>query len=159
MQTFTKKIIAFDIGDKRIGVAASDPFGSMALPQETYHRKNFNSDVAALASLAVARGAEIIVCGLPLNVDGTHSEQTQKTLSFIEELKKHVNIPIELQDERFSTKEAHRVLIAESMRREKRKSYVDSVAASFILDDYMRKKQNETARANACDNSNGESEN
>lgn len=143
MTVNAKKIIAFDIGDKRIGVAVSDPFGNMALPLETYHRKSFERDVAALADLASARYADVIVCGLPLNVDGTHSEQTEKTLSFIEELKKHVTIPVELQDERFSTKEAHRVLISESMRREKRKSYVDSVAASFILDDYMRKKANE----------------
>ena len=58
---------------------------------------------------------------------------------FVEELKKHTNIPIEFQDERYSTKEAHRVLISQNMRREKRKSYVDSVAASFILEDYMRR--------------------
>lgn len=143
MQTIAKKIIAFDIGDKRIGVAASDPFGNMALPLETYHRKNFERDVVALAALVKEREAQVVVCGLPINVDGTHSEQTEKTLSFIEELKKHVSVPIELQDERFSTREAHRVLIAEGQRREKRKNYVDSVAASFILDDYMRRKANE----------------
>ncbi len=143
MTVNAKKIIAFDIGDKRIGVAVSDPFGNMALPLETYHRKSFERDVTALADFASARYADVIVCGLPLNVDGSYSEQTEKTLFFIEELKKRVLIPVELQDERFSTKEAHRVLISESMRREKRKSYVDSVAASFILDDYMRKKANE----------------
>ena len=137
------KIIAFDIGDKRIGVAVSDPFGNMALPLETYFRKNFAADIAALCDLAKKNYAEIIVCGLPLNVDGTFSEQTEKTLSFIEELKKRTDLPVETQDERFSTKEAHRVLISENMRREKRKNHVDSVAASFILDDYMRRKANE----------------
>lgn len=134
-----KRIICFDIGDKRIGVAVSDPFGSMALPVETYYRKNFETDLAALAKMAADRPADVIVCGLPLNVDGTSSEQTAKTQSFVEELKKHTNIPIEFQDERYSTKEAHRVLISQNMRREKRKSYVDSVAASFILEDYMRR--------------------
>ncbi len=134
-----KRIICFDIGDKRIGVAVSDPFGSMALPVETYYRKNFETDLAALAKMAADRPADVIVCGLPLNVDGTPSEQTAKTQSFVEELKKHTNIPIEFQDERYSTKEAHRVLISQNMRREKRKSYVDSVAASFILEDYMRR--------------------
>lgn len=134
-----KRIICFDIGDKRIGVAVSDPFGSMALPVETYYRKNFETDLAALVKMAADRPADVIVCGLPLNVDGTPSEQTAKTQSFVEELKKHTNIPIEFQDERYSTKEAHRVLISQNMRREKRKSYVDSVAASFILEDYMRR--------------------
>lgn len=134
-----KRIICFDIGDKRIGVAVSDPFGSMALPVETYYRKNFETDLAALAKMAADRPADVIVCGLPLNVDGTPSEQTAKTQSFVEELKKHTNIPIEFQDERYSTKEARRVLISQNMRREKRKSYVDSVAASFILEDYMRR--------------------
>ncbi len=134
-----KRIICFDIGEKRIGVAVSDPFGSMALPVETYYRKNFETDLAALVKMAADRPADVIVCGLPLNVDGTPSEQTAKTQSFVEELKKHTNIPIEFQDERYSTKEAHRVLISQNMRREKRKSYVDSVAASFILEDYMRR--------------------
>lgn len=134
-----KRIICFDIGDKRIGVAVSDPFGSMALPVETYYRKNFETDLATLAKMAADRPADVIVCGLPLNVDGTPSEQTAKTQSFVEDLKKHTNIPIEFQDERYSTKEAHRVLISQNMRREKRKSYVDSVAASFILEDYMRR--------------------
>ena len=134
-----KRIICFDIGDKRIGVAVSDPFGSMALPVETYYRKNFETDLATLAKMAADRPADVIVCGLPLNVDGTPSEQTAKTQSFVEELEKHTNIPIEFQDERYSTKEAHRVLISQNMRREKRKSYVDSVAASFILEDYMRR--------------------
>lgn len=140
-----KKYIAFDIGDKRIGVAVSDPFGNMALPVETYRRKNFETDLAALAKMAEERAADVIVCGLPTNVDGTPSEQTEKTLSFIAELKKKTSIAIDVQDERYSTKEAHRVLIQQDMRREKRKNFVDSVAASFILDDYMRKKKNENA--------------
>ena len=82
------KCICFDIGDKRVGVAVSDPFGEMALPLETYHRKNFNKDLEYLAHLAESRYAEVIVCGLPLNFDGSRSEQTEKTESFIQELKK-----------------------------------------------------------------------
>lgn len=134
-----KKYIAFDIGDKRIGIAVSDPFGSMALPLETYHRKNFADDVKYLIKKAEERGADEIVCGLPLNFDGSESEQTAKTRSFIDELKNNTKIPVVATDERFSTMEAHRVLISEDMRRDKRKKVVDAVAASFILDDYMRK--------------------
>lgn len=135
-----KKYVCLDIGDKRIGIAVSDPLGSMALPYDTYHRKNFNDDVMALVKIAEQRGADCIVCGLPVNFDGSKSEQTLKTESFINELAKQTSIPIEVQDERFTTLEAHRVLISENMRRDKRKMHVDAVAASFILEDYMRKQ-------------------
>ena len=136
----TKKYIAFDIGDKRVGIAVSDPFGNMAMPLETYNRKNFAEDIKYLVKIAEERGADVIVCGVPLNFDGTKSEQTEKTLSFIEEIKKNTAIKTDVQDERFSTMDAHRVLISEDMRRDKRKKVVDAVAASFILEDYMRRQ-------------------
>lgn len=73
------RIIAFDIGDKRIGVAISDPFNEMALPVETYWRKSLTKDVDYLVALAKSRYSETIVCGLPLNFDGKECEQTEKT--------------------------------------------------------------------------------
>lgn len=133
------KIIAFDIGDKRVGVAASDPLGIMALPMKTYWRKGFEKDLAALAELAAKNCAEKIVCGLPLDFDGRECEQTQKTREFIEGLKRYTSIPIITADERFTTKMARRVLIEADMSREKRKDVIDSVAASYILEDYLRK--------------------
>lgn len=133
------RIIAFDIGNKRIGVAISDPFGQMALPLETYFRKNFEKDLEYLSNLAKEKEAEIIVCGLPLNFDGSKSEQATLTQSFVEELKKHTEIPIVFQDERFSTLEARRLLLEADMRRDKRKNVIDKIAASYILEDYMRK--------------------
>lgn len=136
------KFICFDIGNKRIGVAVSDPFMSMALPKETFFRKNFESDLVALSDLAKKEGADRIVCGLPLNVDGTESQQTKLTRSFIDALKKVTDIPIVTADERYSTLEARRILIEGDVRREKRKNYVDSIAASFILEDYINKLKN-----------------
>lgn len=133
------KFIAYDIGNKRVGVAVSDPFMSMALPRETYWRKNYEKDIVFLAELAKKEGADRIVCGLPLNFDGSESEQTAITRSFIEKLKTATDIPVVTADERFSTKEATRVLIAADVSREKRKRYVDSIAASYILEDYIRK--------------------
>lgn len=133
------KFIAYDIGNKRVGVAVSDPFMSMALPRETYWRKNFEKDIAFLAELAKKEGADRIVCGLPLNFDGSESEQTTITRSFIEKLITATDIPVVTADERFSTKEATRILIAADVSREKRKKYVDSIAASYILEDYIRK--------------------
>lgn len=138
------RIIAFDIGDKRIGVAVSDPFNEMALPVETYWRKSLTKDVDYLIVLAKSRYAETIVCGLPLNFDGKECEQTEKTRFFIEELKKKTDIEIVTQDERFSTKEARRVLLEADMRREKRKDVIDKIAASYILEDYLRRIKNQT---------------
>ncbi len=136
------KAIAFDIGDKRIGVAVSDPFGEFALPLETYYRKNFNKDIEYLCRLAKDRFVDVIVCGLPLNFDGTKSEQTLKTESFVEELKKHTAIPVVFEDERFTTMEARRVLIEGNVRREDRKAVIDKVAASYILENYLLRRKN-----------------
>jgi putative Holliday junction resolvase len=136
-----KRYIAFDIGDKRIGIAITSLLDDMILPVETYHRKNLNDDLKYLVEQAKGRSVQKIVCGLPLNVDGTPSIQTEKTMFFIERMKELTNIPIELQDERYSTMEAHRVLISEDMRREKRKKYVDAIAACFILEDFIRAEQ------------------
>ena len=133
------KLIAFDIGNKRIGVAVSDPFMSMALPDKTYFRKNLQEDINALVTIAKNKGADRIVCGLPLNFDGSRSEQTEITERFIERLKLATEIPVVTTDERFSTKQATRDLIAGDVSRKDRKNYVDSVAASYILEDYIRK--------------------
>ena len=69
------RYIAFDIGDRRIGVAVSDPFNSYALPSQTYVRTGFQRDIAALSAIIKEKGATHIVCGLPVNADGTPSEQ------------------------------------------------------------------------------------
>lgn len=134
-----ERYVAFDIGDKRIGVAISDPFNTYALPSLTYFRKGFTVDAEALARIAREKGATVIICGLPVNFDGTEAVQTEKTRKFIEALKEKVNIPVVCEDERFTTKMAHETLISEGMRREKRKNYVDALAAANILDGYLAK--------------------
>lgn len=132
-----ERYVAFDIGDKRIGVAVSDPFNTYALPSQTYYRKGFRTDVAALAAIAKEKGATVIVCGLPVNFDGTEALQTRKTRDFIEALAQSTPIPVVCADERFTTQMAHETLIGEGMRREKRKYYVDALAAASILDGYL----------------------
>ncbi|MGN0804779.1 MAG: Holliday junction resolvase RuvX [Candidatus Coproplasma sp.] len=134
-----ERYVAFDIGDKRIGVAISDPFNTYALPSVTYHRKNFREDISALVKIANEKGATTIVCGLPVNFDGSDALQTQKTERFISALREATTIPIVCEDERFTTMMAHETLISEGMRREKRKSYVDALAAANILDGYLQK--------------------
>ena len=82
------------------------------------------------------------MCGLPLNFDGSKSEQTLKTESFIEELRKNTDITIVTEDERFTTLEARRLLLEADMRRQDRKAVIDKVAASYILETYMLKQKN-----------------
>lgn len=134
-----ERYVAFDIGDKRIGVAISDPFNTYALPSKTYFRKGFKEDIKALAEIAKEKGATVIVCGLPVNFDGTPALQTEKTERFISALKEATPIPVVCEDERFTTVMAHETLIEEGMRREKRKNFVDALAAANILDGYLQR--------------------
>lgn len=138
-----KRIVAFDIGDKRIGVAASDPFNTFALPASTYFRtKNAEEDAKNLAKIVAEKDAGLIVCGLPLNFDGSESIQTVKTKKFVELLQKYTQVPVVFEDERFTTMEAERVLISGGVRRENRKQSIDSIAASYILEGFLSRKQN-----------------
>lgn len=133
-----KRVIAFDIGDKRIGVAISDPFNGYAMPCETYFRAGkFETDVAAIAKIATERGVGTIVCGMPVNFDGSESVQTEKTRRFIEALKEKTDLPVELEDERFTTMQAREVQIQGGVKRGDRKKSVDSIAASYILEGYL----------------------
>ena len=125
------------MGDTRIGIAVSDPFNTYALPSETYFRKGFANDIAALADIVKQKGATAVVCGLPVNFDGTEAVQTVKTRNFINALKAEINLPVYCEDERFTTIMAHQTLISEGMRREKRKNCVDALAAANILDGFL----------------------
>lgn len=146
-----ERYIAFDIGDKRIGVAVSDPFNTYALPSFTYHRKNIKEDIAELVNIAAEKGATAIICGLPVNFDGTEAVQTVKARRFIEALKEATALPVICEDERFTTQMAHETLISEGMRREKRKNYVDALAAANILDGYLGRIKKDSKGADAME--------
>ncbi len=138
-----KRVIAFDIGDKRIGVAISDPFNEYAMPCETYFRtRNFKEDVKAIANIAKERGVGVIVCGMPVNFDGSESIQTTKTQQFIDALKAETSLPIELEDERFTTMQARETQIMGGVKRGDRKKTIDSIAASYILESYLARMKN-----------------
>jgi putative Holliday junction resolvase len=143
----TKRAIAFDIGNKRIGVAISDPFNEYAMPCETYVRtRNFDVDVAAIAKIAQDRGVGVIVCGLPVNFDGTESIQTVKTQQFIDALRQKTDLPIELEDERFTTMQARETQIEGGIKRGDRKKTIDSIAASYILESYLARQKHKNKK-------------
>lgn len=132
-------IIALDIGDKRIGIAVNDPVCNIPLPFQTYNRKHLNDDIAYILSIAKMRNAQVIVCGMPYNYDGTDSYQTIKTKKFVTALSNVTDLKVEIQDERFTTLDAREILIEADIKREKRKQLIDKVAASYILESYLKK--------------------
>ena len=129
--------MALDIGDRRIGIAVSDPFGEYAMPCDTYFRTcDLSSDAAALAKIAAEKGGEI-VCGLPLNAEGNEGEQAEKTRRFVAVLAEKTSLPIAWEDERFTTAAAREVQIMGGVKRGDRKRTIDSIAASYILEGYL----------------------
>ena len=135
-----ERFLCLDIGDKRIGVAVSDPFNSYALPVETYHRKNLRTDLDKIVWYVKEKCVTALVCGLPVNFDGTPSVQTKKAEFFIEKLKERLSVEIFTVDERCSTCEAEDRLIEQGMSREERKQVVDSLAATTILQGFLNDK-------------------
>ena len=135
-----ERFLCLDIGDKRIGVAVSDPFNSYALPVETYTRKNLRLDLEKIKWYVKEKSATALVCGLPVNFDGTPSVQTQKAEFFIQKLKEILNVEIFTVDERCSTCEAEESLISQGKSRQERKQFVDSLAASTILQGFLNDK-------------------
>ena len=135
-----ERYLCLDIGDKRIGVAVSDPFNTYSLPVATYTRKNLKTDLAFMANLAKDKAATAFVCGLPVNFDGTPSIQTEKARFFIERLKETTDLPVYSVDERCTTVEAEETLIGQGKTRKERKAVVDSLAAANILQGFLNEK-------------------
>lgn len=133
-----KRLIGLDIGDKRIGIAVSDTMRLIASPHSVIIRSNIKSDLSQLLKLQKELDADSFIVGLPLNMDGSRGFQCEKVQEFANILKnKGVNIV--LWDERLSTKSAERSMIEAGVRRNKRKTSIDSVAAALILQSYLNK--------------------
>jgi putative Holliday junction resolvase len=129
------RVIALDVGEKRIGVAVSDPLGRTAQPLETIKRDERFAE--RLLKLIAELGAERLVVGLPLSMDGTESSQAGAVRRFVEEIEGILKIPVTFVDERLSSREANS-LIAEGGRRPGRKrGATDRVAAALILRLYL----------------------
>ena len=131
------RIVGLDFGDRRIGVAVSDPTAFLASPRGVIEYRDIHVAKKAVAALCREVDASRIVIGLPLNMDGSEGPAVEKVRAFIELLRSVIEVPIETWDERLTTKSAHDVLIEAGTRREKRKGLVDKLAAQFILQGYL----------------------
>lgn len=128
--------MGLDIGDRRIGVAFSDPAQVIASPHSVYQRVGYGPDCRHFVALAQQNQAEYVVVGLPRNMDGSQGFQAQKTAAFAAQLQQ-AGLRVETWDERLTTKMADAALIEGGMRREQRRQTVDKVAAAVILQSYL----------------------
>jgi len=140
-----KRIIALDVGDRRIGIAVSDSLGITAQPVETYTRVGYGPDSRHIAELAAKYETDQILCGLPRNMDGSQGFQVAKVQEFAAKLEEK-GLVISYYDERMTTMLAEGALLEGNVRREERKKKVDMVAAVMILQSYLDAKAFEDAQ-------------
>lgn len=142
------KIIALDVGDKTIGVALSDELKITAQGLMTIERVGIRKDTGKIIDLIREHNCDTVVVGLPKNLNGTNSIQTDKVYEFKTMLENKMrsssmkDIPLIFQDERFTTLMAERVLIEADVSRKKRKKVIDKQAAILILQGYLDKLRN-----------------
>ncbi len=135
----SKRIVALDVGDARIGVAVSDPARTIAQPLETYRRVGYGPDSRYLKALCGRYETDEVLLGLPLNMNGTAGPQAAKTKAFGEVLAA-AGLRVFYSDERLTSVTAERALMEGNVRREDRKAYVDKVAAAVILTQWLREQ-------------------
>jgi len=130
------RLLGLDVGDRRIGVAVSDPTGLLASPISVYRRSDDLRDADHIVSLVEEYEASGVVVGLPMNMDGSEGPQAEKTRHFADILRRR-GLQILFWDERLSTMEATRLLMEHRHTRRKVRSRVDMTAAALILQSYL----------------------
>ncbi len=131
------RILALDHGTVRIGVALSDELKIFATPLEFIPAEPAADVLTRLQNLVREKEVETIIVGMPRNMDGSFGPAAEKVRAFIATLKTVITVPIRTWDERLTSTQANRMLIAGGVRREKRKEKVDGMAAAILLQSYL----------------------
>ncbi len=131
------RVLALDLGKRRIGLALSDELGITAQGLETLERSNIREDLARLAQLALDKNVALILMGNPLHMSGHAGRQSEYTRDFAERLHAATGLPVEFRDERLTTVEAERVLRQSGISIQKRAKAVDRLAAVILLESYL----------------------
>jgi putative Holliday junction resolvase len=131
------RILALDHGTRRIGVSVSDEMKMIASPLEYIPAEPFAFFLARLHEIIRDKEVELILIGMPRNMDGSYGPATLKVQEFVTALKETVTIPIKTLDERLTTVQAQKFLIQGNVRRDKRKEKVDKTAAAILLQSYL----------------------
>jgi putative Holliday junction resolvase len=134
-------VLALDVGERRIGIAVSDPSETYALPVGVVDRTALRADLAAIVELAAQHGARTIVVGDPISLSGERGIAAQKMDRFCEMLGRVYDGTIARADERLTTAQATKTLLAADLSRARRKRVVDQVAAALILDSFLARRR------------------
>ena len=139
-------IVGIDFGDARTGLAVCDRFEMMASEAGCVKAESYKKALAAVGERIKDLGAELVVVGNPVNMNGTAGPRSEKCQAFARELSALTGIPAELYDERLTTVSAHRILSDNNVRGKKRKAAVDALSARLILEDYLTLRRNKGIR-------------
>ena len=140
------RTMGLDFGEKRIGVAISDPSGLIAQGIDVIRRKGLEDDISRLREIIEGYRVEEIVIGMPRNMNGSLGRKAEEVQQFIELLKSELDIPLITWDERLSTHQAEGVLIEADMSRAKRKKVIDRMSAVVILQNYLDSRSAQAER-------------
>jgi putative Holliday junction resolvase len=135
------RVLAVDPGTKRVGLALSDPTGTIAQPLTTIGAEPRGTLAARLAEMAREKDVRKIVVGLPRRMDGSLGPEAKAARRLATELRETSRLPVELVDERLTTAAAEKALLEEGVRREKRRASIDRVAAALLLQAHLDRKR------------------
>src|SRR4051812_24133254 len=131
------RVLALDLGKKRIGLALSDELGITAQGLETLERQGRRDDIETLRKLAVERGVTRFLMGDPMHMSGDASRQGEYTREFARELERKTGLPVEFRDERWTSREAERTLRGSGVANGQRKATIDKLSAVILLQSYL----------------------
>ncbi len=131
------RVMGIDYGNKRIGVAISDPWCTMAHPLEVIGVKKDDSHMGKIEDIIKNYEITHIVVGLPYNMDGTIGDSAKTVMEWAKQLEQRVNLPVTLFDERLTTCEAYNLIAGSNVRKAKKRQVIDKIAASMILKEYL----------------------
>ena len=137
MSTANRVYVGVDFGDRRIGLAKSDPLGLMASPVRTHERRGHSADISSILTFASECGALEIVVGMPTSMSGQAGPQARRTAEFAESLAARAPIPVRTQDERLSSVEARAMLREAGKIPSRDRAAVDAAAAAIILQRFL----------------------
>ena len=135
------RILAIDYGQKRIGLAVSDPLGLTAQGIDTIPNLNKKQVMAALLKICKDQEVSEVVIGLPVNMNGSHGPKVAEIMNFIPAMQKELNLPVKTWDERLTSRAAGRLMIEQGLSRERQKATSDRLAATMILQMYLESRR------------------
>jgi putative Holliday junction resolvase len=137
----TGRVLALDVGGRRLGLALSDPTGTLASPLVTLERTTPEADAAAIAALAAEHGAGTVLAGLPIDLAGRHGPAARAVSAYLDDLAGRLpGLAFELVDERMTTVMAERALAASGVPGRQRRAVVDQVAATVFLQEWLDRR-------------------